>query len=272
MILIGERLNGMFTDVKEAIKSKDKKVLQELAKRQTEAGADYLDVNVGTAANPEDVMQWMVQSIQETCDTPLAIDSQRPNVIAAGLKCVDTSKEVMLNSSPLNKKTDEEILNKYMEMAAPYNGKLVALTMDKEGVPQNIERRVEIAMGIVEKAMTAGFPVENLFIDPIILPVNVPGAQTQPGYILQVISQIKMLSDPPPHMTVGLSNVSQGTSERPLLNSIFCVMAIAAGMDSAILDVFDEALVRAVAAADVLLDKQIYSDSFVKAFLALKKR
>ena len=272
MILIGERLNAMFTDVKEAVKNRDKKVLQDLARRQTEAGADYLDVSVGTSANPEEVMQWMVESIQETCDTPLAIDSQRPHVIEAGLKCIDKSREVMLNSSPLNKKTDEEVLNRYMEMAAPYNGKLVALTMDKEGVPQNVEKRVEIALGIVEKAMEKGFPTENLFIDPIILPVNVPNAQVQPGFILQVISQIKMLADPAPHMTVGLSNISQGTTERPLLNRVFCVMAMAAGMDSAILDVFDEELVRSVAAAEMLMNKQIYSDSFVKAFIGLKKR
>jgi 5-methyltetrahydrofolate corrinoid/iron sulfur protein methyltransferase len=270
MILIGERLNAMFTDVKEAVKNRDKAVLQDLAKRQTEAGADYLDVSVGTSANPEDVMQWMVESIQETCDTPLTIDSQRPNVIAAGLKCIDTSKDVMLNSTPLDKKTDEEVLNKYIEMAAPFGGKLVALTMNKEGVPQNLEKRVEIAAGIVEKAMEAGFPTENLFIDPIILPINVPNAQTQPGFILEAIAQIQMLSEPAPHMTIGLSNVSQGTTERPLLNRIFCVMAMAAGMDSAILDVFDEELVRSVAAADVLMNKQIYSDSFVKAFLSLK--
>ncbi|MHC4323134.1 MAG: dihydropteroate synthase, partial [Planctomycetota bacterium] len=111
MILIGERINGMFKNVKEAITAKDKKVIQELAKKQTEAGASYLDVNVGTAAaDQEGTIQWLVETIQETCSTPLSLDSQKPNVIAAGLKVINAENGVILNSTPLNKKSDEEIL------------------------------------------------------------------------------------------------------------------------------------------------------------------
>jgi len=120
MILIGERINGMFKNVKEAITQKDKKVIQELAKKQTEAGASYLDVNVGTAAaDQEGTIQWLVETIQETCSTPLSLDSQKPNVIAAGLKVINAENGVILNSTPLNKKSDEEILDKYIEMANP---------------------------------------------------------------------------------------------------------------------------------------------------------
>ena len=90
MILIGERINGMFTDVKDAIASKNKQPIQELAKKQTEAGAAYLDVNVGTAAaDQEGTMQWLVETIQETCTTALCLDSQKFNVIAAGVKVVN---------------------------------------------------------------------------------------------------------------------------------------------------------------------------------------
>ena len=90
MILIAERINGMFKIVKEAIAAKDKKVIQELAKKQTDVGAAYLDVNVGTAAaDQEDAMKWLVESIQETCSTPLSLDSQKPNVIAAGLSFIN---------------------------------------------------------------------------------------------------------------------------------------------------------------------------------------
>ncbi len=148
MILIAERLNGMFTDVKQAIAEKDKKVIQELAKKQTEAGATYLDVNVGTAAaDQEGTIQWLVKTIQETCSTPICLDSQKPDVIAAGLKVINTDNGVLLNSSPLNKKSDEEILDKYIEMAeqAGPKGNLIALTMDKNGVPQDIDTRVAIA-------------------------------------------------------------------------------------------------------------------------------
>ncbi|MDK1031135.1 MAG: dihydropteroate synthase [Planctomycetia bacterium] len=267
MIAIGERINGMFNDVKQALADRDKSIIQDLAKRQTEMGAAYLDVNVGTAAaDQEEAIQWLVETIQETCNTPLALDSQKPNVIAAGLKVADTSRGILLNSSPLNKKSDPEILDKYLSMAKEADGKLIALTMDAGGVPQDVDTRVAIAAEIVEKAMEAGFTPDRLFIDPIILPVNVPGAQTQPGNILAAIDQIQLLCDPAPHITCGLSNVSQGTDQRSLINRIFLAMAISHGMDSAIIDVLDDAVVDAVATAEMLLNKQIYSGSFLKAY------
>jgi len=274
MILIAERINGMFTDVKQAIADKNKKVIQDLAKNQTEAGASYLDVNVGTAAaDQEGTIQWLVETIQETCSTPLCLDSQKPDVIAAGLKVINTENGVLLNSTPLNKKSDEEVFDKYVEMAnqAGPKANLIALTMDKNGVPQDTDTRVAIAAEIVSKAMEKGFDTQRLFIDTIVLPVKVPNAQSQPGNILAAMDQIKYLSDPPPHMTIGLSNLSQGASERSLINRVFLAMAISRGLDSAIADVFDQALMNVVATSDLLMDKQIYSDSFLKVYSSANK-
>ncbi len=143
MILIGERINGMFTDVKQAIADKNKQVIQALAKKQTEAGATYLDVNVGTAAaDQQATMQWLVETIQQNCSTSLSLDSQKPDVIAAGLKVINAENGVLLNSSPLNKKSDDQILDKYIAMAEQAGPKasIIALTMDKNGVPQDIDR------------------------------------------------------------------------------------------------------------------------------------
>ena len=274
MILIAERINGMFTDVKQAIAEKNKKVIQDLARKQTEAGATYLDVNVGTAAaDQEGTIQWLVETIQETCTTAICLDSQKPDVIAAGLKVINTDNGVLLNSSPLNKKSDEEILDKYIEMAeqAGPKGSLIALTMDKNGVPQDIDTRVAIAAEIVSKAMEKGFDVQRLLIDPIILPVKVPNAQVQPGNILAAVDQIKYLADPAPHMTMGLSNLSQGATERNLINRVFIAMAISHGMDSAIADVLDTELMNVVATAEMLMNKQLYSDSYLKVYAAAKK-
>ncbi len=274
MILIAERINGMFTDVKQAIADKNKKVIQDLAKRQTDAGAAYLDVNVGTAAaDQEGTIQWLVETIQETCSTPLCLDSQKPAVIAAGLKVINAENGVLLNSTPLNKKSDEEVFDKYVEMAnqAGPKANLIALTMDKNGVPQDTDTRVAIAAEIVSKAMEKGFDTRRLFIDTIVLPVKVPNAQAQPGNILAAMDQIKYLSDPPPHMTIGLSNLSQGASERSLINRVFLAMAISRGLDSAIADVFDQALMNVVATSDLLMNKQIYSDSFLKAYSSANK-
>lgn len=274
MILIAERINGMFKDVKKAIAEKNKQIIQDLAKKQTEAGASYLDVNVGTAADDQQAaMQWLVETIQQNCSTPLCLDSQKPDVIAAGLKVANTDHGIVLNSSPLNRKTDEEILDKYIEMAEKAGPKasIIALTMDKNGVPQDIDTRVAIAAEIVSKAMEKGFDTQQLFIDPIILPVKVPDAQNQPGNILSAIDQIRILAEPAPHITVGLSNISQGAAERSLINRIFLAMAVSHGLDSAIADVFDEKLMNVLATSEMLMNKQIYSDSFLKVYTSMNK-
>ena len=270
MIAIGERINGMFTDVKEAIAAKNPAPIADLARRQTEAGAAYLDINVGTAAaDQEGTIRWLVEIAQKAVATPLCLDSQKPAVIRAGLSACDTSRGVLLNSTPLNKKSDPEILDNYVAMAQESGGSLIALTMDAGGVPQNVDRRVEIAAEILTKCMEAGLTPDRLFIDPIILPVNVPGAQEQPGNILAAMDQIRLMSDPPPHITMGLSNLSQGTTERSLINRVFLAMALTHGCDSAIVDVLDEKLVEGIATAEMLMNKQIYSESFLKAYRSI---
>jgi 5-methyltetrahydrofolate corrinoid/iron sulfur protein methyltransferase len=267
MIAIGERINGQFTDVKQAIADHDPAPIISLAKRQRDAGAAYLDINVGTAAaDQEGTIKWLVEIAQKAVPTPLCLDSQKPQVIKAGLSVCDTARGVLLNSTPLNKKSDPDVLAKYAEMAQSCNGSLIALTMDREGVPQSTDRRVEMAAEILTKCMEIGITPDRLFIDPIILPVNVPGAQAQPNNIMAAIDQIRLMSDPPPHITMGLSNVSQGTTERSLINRTFLAMAMAHGADSAIVDVLDDALVDVIATVEMLMNKQIYSDSFLKAY------
>jgi 5-methyltetrahydrofolate corrinoid/iron sulfur protein methyltransferase len=260
MIAVGERINGMFKDVKKAIKNKDKAVLQDLALRQTKEGAKYLDINTGVAVAPDaqpEVMKWMVQSVQEVCDTPLAIDSQKIPVLQAGLSVV--KRPAMINSC----KCDEHYLNQFIPLAAQNGASLVVLTMTDKGPLQDVDSRIESCANICAKAMEHGLELDKLFIDPVIFPDNVD--QKQPGYLMQVFQQIKLISDPPPHTIVGLSNVSQGTAQRPLINRIMLVMSISAGLDAAIVDVLDTELMDAAITAEMLLNKQIYSESFLKA-------
>jgi len=274
MILIGERINGMFKDVRQAIADKNKQVIQDLAKKQLQAGAAFLDVNVGTAAaDQQGTIQWLVETIQETCSAPLCLDSQKPDVIAAGLKVINADTGVILNSAPLNRKSDEEILDKYIQMAEQTGPKvsIITLTMDKNGVPQDVDTRVAIAAEIVQKAMEKGFDTQRLFIDPVLLPVKVPNAQVQADNILTAIDQIRYLADPAPHITLGLSNISQGATERSLINRIFLAMAVSHGLDSAIVDVLDERLMNVLATAEMLMNKQLYSDSFLKVYAAVNK-
>jgi len=259
MIVIGERINGMFTDVKSAIRKKNKEVVQKLALDQIEAGANILDVNVGTASkNPGRAMAWLVKTIEEVTDTQIALDSTRLEVIKAGLEAV--SNPPLINST----QGDPERLAEYLPLALENDASMIALTMDARGVPQDTDRRVEIAGMIIMTAMEMGYPVEKLFIDPIIQPVKF--AQTQVNFVLEAISQISLLSDPAPHFVVGLSNVSQGTNDRELINRICLVMCIAMGLDAAIMDPFDTEMMDAMITAELLLNKQIYSDSFLAAY------
>ncbi|MEW5762076.1 MAG: dihydropteroate synthase [Bacillota bacterium] len=261
MILIGERINGLFRDVAGAIRARDPAPVQKLAVAQTEAGAAYLDVNAGPAVDdPAAVMPWLVQVIEEVVATPLCIDAARPEAIEAGLKAV-TRARPLVNSTT----ADPERLARYLDMAGTYGAGLIALTMNRHGVSRDAADRLALAMEIVVAADAAGFPLSDLYIDPLVLPVNV-GQEHAPA-VLETLRQVKTLADPPPRTVIGLSNISQGCPHRPLLNRTFLAMAMAAGLDAAIADVLDGDLVATVAAGRVLLNREIYSDAFLSPAL-----
>jgi 5-methyltetrahydrofolate corrinoid/iron sulfur protein methyltransferase len=260
MIVIGERLNGMFKDVGKAIVEQDKSVIRDLAERQMQAGARVLDLNVGpTAEDPVAAMKWLVETAREVTDAPLAIDSTKLAVIRAGVETAGATS--MINSSP----GDEAKLDIYMPLAAELGCDIVCLTIDEKGIPRDANGRMEIAMRIVEKAMLNGVDLERIYIDPVIIPCNVPDAGHHPGAVLETIRQVKLISDPPPKTTLGLSNVSQGTSERHLINRIYLVMCLAAGLDSAIVDPLDTELMDAVITTELLMNRSVYCDDFLRA-------
>ena len=259
MLVIGELINGMFKEVGKAIANKDKAVIQKLATDQTQAGAGMLDVNVGPAvADAASAMKWLVETIQEVVDTPLALDSTKPAVIEEGLKLV--KKKAMINSTT----ADKEKLDLLLPMAKQYNASLIGLTMGKSGIPRDRNERSQFAAEIVSACMEAGINLADLYLDPIILPVNVTQAQVQE--VLESIREFKILSDPPPKTVVGLSNVSQGTEKRSLINRTFLVMAVACGLDAAIADPLDKELMDGLITAELLLNKHIYCTSFLDAY------
>ncbi|MFA5410642.1 MAG: dihydropteroate synthase [Candidatus Omnitrophota bacterium] len=259
MFIIGELINGMYNNIGKAIKAKDKAAIQKCAFEQLQAGADALDVNCGPASRePLSDIQWLVQAIQEVTDKPLALDSSKPQVIESGLK-------VLKNKAIINSTTaDPEKLEVLVPLAQKYNAKLIGLTISSKGIPQNKDQRLELAANIVATCADAGLPIEDLYLDPIVLPVNV--AQAQMRDILESIREFKIISDPSPKTIVGLSNVSQGTCVRSLVNRTFLTMAVAFGLDAAILDPKDKELVDAAITAELILNKQIYCDSYLEAY------
>lgn len=259
MIVIGELINGMYKDVGKAIANKETDVIQHLAEDQVRAGASVLDVNTGPySKNPKDDMKWLVESIQRVTDVSLALDSTKPDVIEEGLKLV--KKRAIINSTS----ADDDKMDRIFTLAKKYNAQVIGLAMDKSGVPNSKEKRLELAATIMAKAMDFAIASEDMFLDPIVLPVNV--AQTQGFEVLESIREFRMLSDPAPQTTVGLSNVSQGTKFRPLVNRTFLTMAIANGLTSAILDPLDKDLMDAMITAELVLNKNIYCDSFLDAY------
>ncbi|MGE5197112.1 MAG: dihydropteroate synthase [Deltaproteobacteria bacterium] len=259
MFIIGELINGMYQNIGKAIKEKDKSIIQKCALEQLKSGADALDVNCGPASkNAVSDIQWLVEAIQEVTDKPIALDSSKPQVIESGLK-------VLKNPGIINSTTaDPEKLNILVPLAKEHKTKLIGLALSAKGVPQNKDQRLELAAGIVATCADQGFPIEDLYLDPIILPVNV--AQPQLKDILESIREFKIIAEPSPKAVVGLSNVSQGSCSRSLINRTFLTMAVAFGLDAAILDPNDADLMDALITAELILSKQIYCDSYLDAY------
>ncbi|MCD6417118.1 MAG: dihydropteroate synthase [Planctomycetes bacterium] len=263
MFVIGERINGMFVKVKKAIEARDKSAIQKIARRQLDAGADALDINVGPVRGSAlDNMCWMIEAVEEVTDAPICIDTPKFDVMNEALHAC--SNPTIINST----KAIEEELDRYVPLAVETGSQLVALTIDKTGVPKDVDGRVAMGATIITKAMEHGLDMRDLYVDLVIIPVNV--APKQPAAVLGAIGQLKMFSDPPPNFILGLSNVSQSCKERSLLNSAFVAMCIGAGLNAAIMDALDHELMEIAITAEVLLQKQLYCDDYIAAYMSNK--
>jgi len=259
MFIIGELINGMFSNIALALRDHDKKIVQTCALQQIASGADALDVCCGPASrNPLMDMPWLIETIQEVTDKPLCLDSSKPEVIQEGLK-------VARNKTIINSTTaDIEKLELLMPLAKKYKSKLIGITISAKGIPQNKDQRLELAAIIIMQANAIGFPISELYLDPIVMPINV--AQAQIKDILETIAEFKLISDPSPKSIIGLSNVSQGSQTRNLINRTFLTMAVASGLNSAILNPLDKELMDTLITAELILNKHIYCDSYLDAY------
>lgn len=266
MKIIGERCNGMFLDIREGIQKRDPQPLIDWAKKQEEMGSDWIDLNAGPAcANEEErieAMKWMVEVVQPVTKLPLALDSTNYDAIEEGLKLIDPDKreDALINSVPC----EQEKMDRVFQMAADYGCKVVCLTMDAKGVPQEAESRVAMAMELIANADAYGVEPDRLYIDPLILPCNV--AQFHCPEVLKALAQIKTLAEPAPNTVLGLSNVSQKSPDRSLLNRTYLAMGASCGLDAVIADPCDDALMEVAASTEVLLNLKIYADSYVKVY------
>lgn len=256
MIVISERINGLFRSVSKAIDNRDAQFIQNLAKEQVAAGADILDINTGPGVDdPSGIMKWMVETVQDAVDAPLSVDTPNVQAMEAGITAAK-------NKAIINSTTAEEAkMDVLYPIAKDYDSEIICLTLDEQGIPNDANSRAELAMKMVAKAMEFGISTDKLYIDPLVLPVG--AAQDQGMKVLEALGMFKAIADPAPKTVVGLSNVSNNTKERPLLNRTYLVMLLAYGLDAAIMDPTDKDLMDAAKAGEILLNRKLYADDFL---------
>ncbi len=256
MILIGERINTGFKDIKQAVLDKNPAPLQDWAKKQAEAGAHYLDVNLGAVSGKPEDMIWMIEQVQAVVDTPISIDTNKLAILNEAIKVC--KRPPLLNSTTCS----PEKLNPFVELCVQHNASMIGLAMDETSSPKEASKRVEFAGMIAAAWMEAGLPMERLFLDPIVMPVKF--MQDQGKEFLEAARQFQMLSDPPPNISCGLSNIASKATEKKLINRTFLVMAIAAGVNAVICDVLDVDLLAAAKTAELLMNREIYADAYLQ--------
>lgn len=248
--------------------------LRAMARRQAEAGADYLDLNVDEVATDENgraaAMRWLVEAVEDAAPIPIAFDSSSVAVLQAGL-AVGTRRGglPLLNSATLDR---FEVL----DLAAGEGCAVVLSATGSAGLPAGADERVANARRLIEAATVRGLRLRDLFVDPLVLPVGMePEAG---GSFLDAVRALRSAFGPELHLTGGLSNVSFGLPARRLLNDVFIDLAAAAGADSGIIDPIASDLLRVFGqdrearpyrlAADVLTGADPYAGAFLRAFRA----
>ncbi len=233
MLIIGEKLSIIAKRVREAMLKRDKAPIQEIAKEQWMAGAGMIDANIGPAEDGgEALMEWMVTTIQEVVPLPVCLDTTNYKAIEAGLKVHNNQWGRPLINSTSN---DPERFP-MLELAARYNCQIIGLTVGKGGLPADAEERAAIAAEIMARAMEYGVPLEDLYLDPLVL--QIATSQDHAQKVIEAIKMFKEMNDPPMKTVVGLSNISNGCPKqlRPVINKYYFLMLLDAGLDAAIAD------------------------------------
>lgn len=258
MIIIGEKLNGSIPSVAKAIADKDADLIRERARKQAEAGADFLDVCASVEEEVEaETLKWMIDLVQEVTDTPICVDSPSAKVCAAAIPFC--KRPGLVNSVSL----EGNKIDMIFPVIADTDWECVALLCDNDGIPDSVERRMQVFHGIMEKAKEYHIAPSRLHIDPLVVTLSTD--QTALTVFAQCCRLIKA-EYPDIHITSGLSNISFGLPARKNINQAFMVLAMNAGMDSAIVDPTNKNMIGMIHATNALLEKDEYCLNYIEAF------
>ena len=262
MIIIGELINASRKAIGVAIEAGDADTIQKEAKDQTEAGADFIDVNAGIFVGKEpEYLKWLVQTVQDVTETPCAIDSPDPRAVEAALSVHQGIP--MINSISLEKERYDNL----MPIVAGTEMKVIALCMSDEGMPQTVDDRLKIAEKLVNGLVQNNVSVENIFVDPLVQPLSVNDL-----FGLEFLNAIELIMKrfEGVHTACGLSNISYGLPARKFMNQTFMAMAIAKGLDGAIVNPLDKKMMANIIAAEALVGKDEFCTNYIAAYRAQK--
>ncbi|MBM3297507.1 MAG: methyltetrahydrofolate cobalamin methyltransferase [Candidatus Aminicenantes bacterium] len=256
MILVGERLNSTRADVLDALRRRDGKWLLEQARRQEEAGAQFIDLNCAALLDGEiGAVREFVPLLCSGIGVPLSLDSPNALALEAGLR-LHPGRPLLNSISGESKK-----LAALLPLVAEFKPRVIALCLDDAGIPRRPEKSLEIARRLAGLLRDRGLAPEDVFLDPLVRPVGVDPASAR--QFLDALEMIK--TDLPGFRTIaGLSNVSFGMPSRRLLNRTFLVLCLERGLDAAILDPLDEELMDALSSSEALLGREGAVRSFLQ--------
>ena len=258
MIIIGEKLNGSIPSVAKAIAEKDADLIRERARMQAEAGATFLDVCASVEEAVEvETLKWMIDLVQEVTDTPICVDSPSARSCVAAIPFC--KKPGLINSVSL----EGDKIDTIFPVIADTDWECVALLCDNDGIPDSVERRMKIFFGIMEKAKQHGIAPSRLHIDPLVVTLGTD--QTALTVFADCCRRIKY-EYPEIHITSGLSNISFGLPVRKNINQAFMVLAMNAGMDSAIVDPTNKNMIGMIYATNALLERDEYCLQYIDKF------
>jgi len=256
-IVIGERIHCISPSIRQAMETMTPDPILKRAKEQLDAGATYLDVNIGPAEkNGEELMKWAVKLLQENFDNvPLCLDTANRKAIEAGISVYNRSKgKPIVNSADAGDRIEN------IDLAAANDAIAIALCA-KAGIPSDNDERMGYCQEMLERGMEHGMEAEDLWFDPLFLVIK--GMQDKQ---MDVLNFIHDLADMGLNSTGGLSNVSNMTPKhiRPILDSTTVAMAIFCGLTSAIANPCDLRLMETIKSADIIKNESLYADSFLE--------
>jgi 5-methyltetrahydrofolate--homocysteine methyltransferase len=264
MLLVGESINGTRKQVGEAIQSRDADFIKTLATDQVEAGANILDVNGGVAGGNEvEDLLWLIATVRSVTDKQLMIDSANPAALQAGVEAAIENGGTVPYINSIS--GEQSRIDTVLPLVEKYKCPVVALCLNDEGIPCTPEDRFAVAEMLHGKLAAAGLPAADMWFDPLVMTVS---ADPTAGLVtMQTLALIKAKL-PGVKSTGGLSNVSFGLPNRPLLNRTFVAMCAGIGIDGAVLDVRNKQMMATVKAIEALRNEDSFCGRYLKAHRA----